>query len=226
MSGPTKGKEDSMSEDREERFVVTTDGRRIAVRPVAPVMIARIQLAAEKELRKAGVVTDKPTYTVTTVAGVVETHEHDEKSIQSPEEKEAWVKYLHGQKRLEALSNERTTKYALLEGLVIEPPSPEWAEGMQFFGVEMPTNPRDLKLQYIETEVLRTPEDMANAAMKILHLSVAGVDPEALAAAEASFRGKVERNSAKPVAPDAGTLGVQPRLPDGGDRQGVEPVAE
>jgi hypothetical protein len=195
----------NMAERRD--VIVATDGREVHLLPVAQVLIQKTKEAARRELVNAGLPLEPPTYTVDTVAGTTETHVHDDTTLSTDEDKAAWAAYQAALVRLGRETNARATKLLMLKGIDVADPSPEWLADQAYFGIDVPDDPRERKLAYIETEVLKTPEDIIRATTRIMQLSLTGLPEEDLAAVEALFRGSLA--GSRITLPKAETGGVE-----------------
>jgi hypothetical protein len=70
-------------------------------------------------------------------------------------------------------------------------------------GVTVSTDPAELKLEYIQMELLKTVADIQGAIMAITELSMMGASKEDLASAQESFRNRVEGSTAVGERPTA-----------------------
>jgi len=179
--------------NHEMRMFVTVEGLEVKVRPVAQYLIQKVAQAAENRLRQAGRPLDPPTYTVTTVSGAVETHVHDETTLQTDEDRAAWAAHQEALAEAQAAREEATTRVYLLRGLDIGSVPPEWKGSMEALGLDVPTDENEQLLEYMQTEILKTPEDIIRAMMAVARLSSTGAPQEDLDAAEASFRRALQR---------------------------------
>ena len=174
--------------------IVTVDGLEVALRPVSQTQIQRINATVEAQWRKRGEPIDPPTYTITTATGETETHAHDADSVATgtDEERVAWEAYQTARAEMEAEQRLRTTKFLLLNGIVGHEPTEEWAEEQAYWGLEVPEDPRERRLAYLQAEVLKTPQDTIDAMGEIMRLSMAGAPQEVRDSVEAYFRRAVE----------------------------------
>lgn len=178
--------------------ITTTSGDIIRLKPASSQTLLLIKSNIEKSFRDRNEPIDPPTYEIETAGGGKETHEHDETTITTEEEKAAWEKYIDASNRMRAELSIKQTKYALLTGIDIEyPDDDEWKQLQEWFGIEIPEDKNERKLHYINTEVLRTPADIKNAVSTILRITWDGVDPALIEAAEESFRNRVSSITSK-----------------------------
>jgi len=136
--------------------------------------LRQLRPAIERQMRQEGMPLDPPTRDVRTVAGVVEQHPHTEETLETEEDRQAWADYQAALQELDSRAIEATTRYILLEGIVTDDPSEEWAERQRFFGLDVAEHALERKLQYIQRDVLLTTEDIINATKTILTLSAEG----------------------------------------------------
>lgn len=152
------------------------------------VSVIQLQKIAESIKEKYTLV--KPTYTVTLAGGAKQVYEYDEKSIEDvatpQEDKEKWTEYKRQFDLMQAEANEKTTAYLFYDGVECEIEE-DWIEEQEWLGVELPKNRFDLKVRYITTRLLKTPEQIKNAITEIMRLSIKGVDNSAVKAAEGTF---------------------------------------
>lgn len=194
-----------MTERRD--VIITTDGREIHLHPVSQVLIQKTTEAVRREMKVAGMPLEPPTYEIATVAGTVETHVHDETTLSNDEDRAAWAAYQAATAQLGRDTNERVTKLLMLKGVDVADPPPEWAEDQKWLGIEVPDDPRERKLAYIQSDVLKTPDDIVVATMRIMQLSLTGLPEEDLDAIEAMFRNQMA--GARIALPEAGQGGVE-----------------
>lgn len=208
--------------------ITTVDGLVVNLRPVSRLMVQRIGQAVEREFRERGEPLDPPRYTVQSVSGPEE-HEHDAESIKDPatseEDRAAWAAHQDAQARLAAEMRERTTKYLLLEGIRDAEPSEAWLEMQRRYGVPVADDPQERRLDYILSEVLRTPADVIEATIALTKLSMTGMEEE-IAAAEAWFRRALQPRPAGRAAPEEGPVDGEPAPAGDGGGAAVGPDAE
>lgn len=169
------------------------DGRELTIKPVSRILTQLVAAGVRREMAEAGDPIEPPTYTVTTVAGVVETHPHDETTIQTDEDRVAWVAYTVAQARMHTEIERRITRAMLVDGVVgIDDVPTERIAYYKALGVEFPDDAGDRKVAFLQMEYLADPEDLTKLWIAIMRLSTIGVRGEEVAAAEESFRGPVE----------------------------------
>ena len=194
-----------MNEEPKREFVTST-GKVIRLQPVASRLFTDAEAAVEREFLEAEKPIEPPKYEVPTTGGGSKSFYFDEETIKSrtekgtltDEEKEAWAAHLECLVELKAAQDERGTVVAIIEG-VLEEPTDEWRERMEYYKVELPENPFDLKVRYVLREFLRTPMDTAlfSAALMLLSAGME-VDQVAIDAAMESFRDSI-RGRVRPI---------------------------
>lgn len=172
---------------------VTMDGVEIPFRPMSPIIFER----AANNLRQAyidrGDVLDPPTYTVETAGGGSQTFAHDEESVKGkPEMEMAWAAYLDVNKRLKDELSELRGSIVLDCVLLEMPEHGAWEDKQRKWGIVISDEPDEKRRQWLETEVMRSMQDIFNFADVVLRASYAGVVDEAtIDAASRTFRGKM-----------------------------------
>lgn len=196
---------------------VTKDGNRIPLRRVAPILMEKI--------RKSVTLPSPPTYEVEIAGGDIETHVHDETTLETDEDRAAWAAY---QKDFASANNRMIEKilrllFAKATGDVL-PPSDDWAKEQAYLGVDVPGEPLERKIHYIQTELLTHTSDIM--AFMTAAMALTGVDEEVVQAAEATFRNPV-REAGEDPGPGAGqpaaegALVAQPDISRNGNGEGV-----
>lgn len=222
------------------RILITLDnGAVVRMRAVSPMLISKIDEAVAARWEAEGrALAEKPTYTVTTAAGVDETHEHDAVSIAEVEDPEIRAgleaQLAKAEEDVKAFGRTRSSlliDIAVLESLeVVEGPSIEkWTKLRTRMGLPIPTDEDELKLAFVKEYILTSATDMGSIITAMLE--VTGVKKESVDAAKANFRDQVEgrqepEGSADPAV-EVDVLAGEPVLgADGGEVLGevAEPV--
>lgn len=153
-----------------------------------PISVIQLQKIKESVAERYNLV--KPTYTVSLAGGGKQVFDYDEESIndaKTPQaDKNKWNEYELAFEAMQAEMNEKAMAYVFCEGVECEIDS-EWLELQEWLGIELPKNKFDLKVRYVTTELLRTPQEIRSAMLEIMRISVKGVDDSAIKAAEGSF---------------------------------------
>lgn len=207
--------------DKIESFIITTDGRKVELQPVSQRFIQKVVAQVRKEFEARGEPLTPPGYWAIEPDEKGEGGEWiawDKASVEkdgTEEEKKAFTAHEDAVTRLETAQQARSTEVMLLKGIKNEQdrkPSPEWVREQEEWGIELPQEPKELSLEYIQTEVLKTPSDLIGAISRITGLSADGAfDPEDLAAMESSFRRamvEVGRQARGLAGPEVGTNGT------------------
>lgn len=183
-------------EESTKRSFVNSRGDVIHILPVQYDRIVRIERGVERRFRERGEAIDPPTYEAELPGGEKEVIAWDEVAIEkdgTPEDKEVWAIYQATLARMKAEQVSLTTRYVLLKGIDSEDPPQEWIDESQYLGLDLPEDPRDLKLDYIVSEKLPTAQDVSTAIGKSITLGLLGVvDEEGLEAMEATFQRAME----------------------------------
>ena len=145
---------------------VTKDGREIPLRAVG---LRYVQMIMDRTA-----IPDVPTYTAETVAGDVEVHKHVVKrdrdgklvgtTLQSDEDWAEWNAYEQARSDALAKRMQDAITFLMCECVQVDPPD-EWAWSVDFEGwgmepPEIPEDPRQRKLFWIENELLPDSDDL------------------------------------------------------------------
>lgn len=170
----------------------TTAGVEIPIQPISLFDLERIKNIVEAEYREAGKPIDPPTYEVKLeLEGTSEFHPYTIKTIEdaSSEDKEKWRLHLKAVEEMQEEMQERTG-LIFLEGILYDLPEDDsWiAKRKKLFGDDIPEDPDEKRLYYINNVLLKTIADKTNLTLEIQKLSMTGADEEAIAAYEDMFR--------------------------------------
>lgn len=183
-----------MSKDKANIYT-TLAGVDIPISPISPTKITRAEMGVEKSFRKKGEPIDPPSYSVEILGGGTQEFELDEDSIDVPDDvvettnrRIAWTKYQ------EALARMKTEQFDIVRRIVLNsiqlklPEDETWIKEQEELYIEVPENPRERWLHWLETEILM-PQDVIEIIAEILTLSSTGIIPEEeVAAATQLFR--------------------------------------
>lgn len=134
-----------------------------------------------------------------------------EKDLIDDEEKKAWADYVVRRDAIMEKRNDSFIKAVFAKGVKVDMSRLEpWKMEMEYFGLEVPTNPIDLKVQYIQTEAIGNAQDMINIITGVLSLT--GVQEEDLAEVRGMFQGAVRRPTAGEPDDAEGQVGMEPDL--------------
>lgn len=141
----------------------TSEGIKLKIRPVAQRKLAMLQ-AARREIKP-------PTYEIKSVGGEVSVFEHDETTLESTEDRQAWAKYLAEKEKERAEFMEKFVAVVLSDGVIFEmPEDDEWRKRQEWQGIAIPEGELNVKMHYLLTEVLRgesETEILLNAIMEL-----------------------------------------------------------
>lgn len=177
-------------ESREQsRLYVTSSGLEVRLTGLPPLVPQRIDSSIEYP--------DKPTYEAETVAGDIETYEHDVESLQTDEDKQAWEDYLVATNEAETELTEKLLYAVLLECVEIKEDYTEefelWKKKQRFMGIDLVDDEDENKFYFMQTEVFHDQDDIGEILTIVMSLT--GVSMEDLAEARDSFPGEVESES-------------------------------
>jgi len=178
------------SMETKEKVYITEEGMELRLKHVSSNLLTQITRAIEFP--------KPPTYKVELASGDVEEYDHDETTLEVEDDEEAtrqnkraWEKYKKELDEANADAMRLQTRAMLFKGIDIElPEETDWIEELEILGVDIPDNKTDLKILYIETEVLKSLRDMLEVTVELMKLS--GVRGEAIDKIESSFRSLLE----------------------------------
>lgn len=165
------------------RNFVTKAGVELTLVPIPPMLLEKVRGSVKYP--------PIPQYETKTAAGNIEKFNHDESTLQTDADKAAWAEYTAAKREADRLLNERVMRALFLKGIALDMPADdEWIKEQEFMGIEIPTDPQERKLHYIQTEILASSEDMVGIMSDIMRLT--GVEEAVVQSAEDSFRRAVE----------------------------------
>lgn len=179
--------------DEHGRTIYETDaGKQLILTTVSPLFL--------KKLQAAGTMPDVPTRKIKLeLDGFEPTYQEEELSeddLQDADEERRWKAYV--EKRDEVLSKrqDRFMKAVFDKGTELIGGIQDleaWKEDLEYYELPVPTNPRDIKVEYLQAEVVKTAEDMVGIVTGVLAKS--GVPQEEVENMRAMFRGSIRRGS-------------------------------
>lgn len=189
-----KGTNGNGSKSPDSLFFWNSAGKKVYFMPVSTVVLELIVDGTTQSYKERGEPVDVPTYQVEAVGGVMQTFKHDETTLRTEEQKKAWAAYKEATYRLEAEINAKRTEACLLCIQADPEEDRSWRARQIRLGIKIPEptedNPDALFLHYVETEVLKTAEDIMTAVGEIVAAGMRGVIPQdRIDAAKSSFRG-------------------------------------
>lgn len=197
--GPTSLSYNTVKENCMNEYI-TVNGDTIKLRPISSKV--RDALAA-KYLPPA-----KPTYTITNVSGDAETHEHDESTLETDQDKAAWEQYKKDLEKAGLVYSEIVVQTYVKFGTnykeFVPADNTGWAELQEEMGVVVPKEPNARQMHYFLTEILTSDSDLRNIMADVRALSSEG-RMLSIKEAEESFRSAVEGRAHNIAGRDAGT---------------------
>jgi hypothetical protein len=217
-----------MKQIKPDRLVFyTSAGLEVEFEPVSPIVLEESEAGLLSEYKERGEPIDIPTYTVETAGGGSQVFEHDEKSLQTDEDKAKWKAYVDANQRLLAEQSQLRLEIVLSSLKIQLPEDNTWERKFKKWHVKVPEDPDEKLMFYIQREILKTPEDLFTAMTQVISTSMKGtVSEEAIEAASKSFRDSIQKAlveaglepgtdsaGAEDSTEQPGQLGTQPSLP-------------
>lgn len=141
---------------------------------------------------------EKPKYNAKTAGGVEEWIEITEQDLTehpdqfTPEQHAEYNRYRIDLALYHRKLNEDETKLILSRGVNVELPTDDkWVKRQKKLGIDVPSDPDDLKIHYITTECFGSTDDMKLLALDVWRESE--VSEEVIASVEALFRHSLRR---------------------------------
>lgn len=152
-----------------------------------------------------------PLYEVETAGGGKEMHEHDATTLQTDEDKVAWENYLDLKRTEERKFSEDMFKLLMMYGTEIEYPEDDlWKAKQEFVGILVPSDPVELYLHYLRSEVFGIEEDATDLITEVMRVS--GADEEAINSIKDSFRTAIQEQRSRKSAKREGKLEGKPKV--------------
>ena len=146
---------------------LTGKGVNLTLKELSPALIERVLAQVEDRLRAEGLPIDPPTYTLKNVVGETQEFPMTEKTLDTQNLDEAafrhakWDAYQTAQTKLEKAQNEARVKFMLTWGIDFEMPTDEsWKRLLKAAGVEIPSDPDELRFTYLWYHLL-TPVEVS-----------------------------------------------------------------
>lgn len=183
MKDYVKKKDLSKEKNKREREFVTSGGVTFMLHGLPPLLIPELTGSIKYPV--------KPTYTVTTASGDVETYEHDEKSLDTDEDRAAWDKYTKDLAKADAELTQMILKTTLIYGIEImdREPMKQWEERRSLIGMAPVNSDEERDLAYKQT-CIGCQDDIAQILEIAMELT--GVTAEAIEASKSTFQGSME----------------------------------
>ena len=159
-------------------------------------------------------VPEVPRYSYTTAGGDIAEDEMDDAVADDPktseEDKQRWAEYKAAEEEAGQQQFAKIVEVCYKRGIKLldYEPEGEWLEEHRdWLGLDVPDKSYERRMYFIETEVVGSPEDVMDIVMGVALAS--GIDKEAVAAAEASFRSAIrgaQGDAASESAEEAGQV--------------------
>jgi len=228
-----------LEEKRTPNTFITQSGYELKLHPVSIMLGQKIGGSLRKRYLAAEEPLDPPTFTMVNVAGEeleAELTENDLEIPGDPKETERrralWGAHQVALGKYTSEYNSLYTDAYLYYGTEIDV-DPGWAAAEAHFGIDLPEDPFERKLHYLQLEVLRTPGDIRDCMVAILNLTASGAMSEAeLDGLRRSFRNTIRGDqgpsgdgSGRPSGTDGEVVDVD-AVPGSEDGVRVEDTAE
>ena len=187
----------------------TSRGIGLTLKPIPHMLIDRVQNAHKPP--------QPPTYEIKTATGATEVHAHDETTLETDADRAAWQAYMNARDEATKDANRAFMRLVFLRGVECELPNDDtWIREQVMLGIDVPTDPLEKRLHYLETEVIATVADADAIVRGVLEAS--GVPQEALAQAEDTFRHSPRRDAIEQTDSQAEQVDDDAAIRASGDR--------
>lgn len=132
---------------------------------------------------------EPPTYEVKTAGGDIEKHTHDETTLLTADDKEAWAKYVSERDADAALFSADMFRILISEGLELTVPD-TYKQKLKSYGITIVIEEDALKLNYLQSEFIGEQEDATDLMAAIL--AVSSTNMEAAEQLAKSFRAAIQ----------------------------------
>lgn len=176
------------------KLFVTSKGVALHLVGVSPMLIAKLQ--------SSGVLPEIPTRKLFLDFGGdggedssdFQLEELTADTLETDEEREQWTEYTAKRNAVLSSRNDKFLKAVFAKGVIVDMSRiEEWKADMEYFGVELPAHPLDMKVEYIQTEAISNTQDMIEIITGVLGES--GIPEEDLAEVRGMFQRSVRRDT-------------------------------
>lgn len=168
-------------------FYTNKGGLTFELKPFPPLQAPLAEQAARKRAAEQFGEPVKPRYQVEETG---EWFDHDETTLTTDEHRAEWDKYQATIKKTNEYVGDQMMRFFLFYGVNVNPDhDQEWETRQRHFGIEIPADPIDRKIHYIQTELVFSGSDIQEISTYLMTL--AGVKEEMIEAATNSFRDSV-----------------------------------
>lgn len=153
-----------------------------------------------EKLQNAGTMPPVPFRLMETELGESQREELTADSLLTDQERKEWKEYIEKRNAIEARRSENVMKYVFHDGISIDDEIlEEWkTEQEEVWGLEVPNNRIDLKVDFINAEIIGNSEDLGEIMAGVMERT--GVSAEALDEVRATFRSDLRRSAAGETA--------------------------
>lgn len=171
---------------------ITSKGKKVRLIGLNPARLEKLQ--------NAGNMPPVPFRLLETDFGESQKEELTADSLMNDEERKQWQEYIEKRNAIETKRSENVMKYVFHDGIAIDDEIiDEWkVEQEEVWGLEVPNNRIDLKVDYINAEIIGNSEDLGEIMAGVMERT--GVSAEALDEVRATFRSDLRRNTAGETA--------------------------
>jgi hypothetical protein len=134
-----------------------------------------------------------------------EKHFHDATTLETEEDKQAWAEYELRRGAVVKRYSEALMRLVFLRGIRYPKPAEDWMLAQTACGIEVPEDPIERQLHYVETEVIGDAEDIGAIMSGVMEAS--GTPEEVLTGIRDSFRDSL--GYPQPAHASNGTSDVQ-----------------
>lgn len=174
--------------DGEEKgYILTSTGAKVETVSVSPMLIQKTQTQ--------GTPPAVPYRENATAFGEAEKEELTKDDLRNDEEKARWKEYIFAMDALNTKRNEDLLRVIFAKGVKVdEAKMEEWKrEQVEDWGFDVPSNKIDLKVEYVQTDLIGGPEDMVNIMLDVMGKS--GIPEKELENVRTMFRSSIRRDA-------------------------------
>ncbi len=181
------------------------NGKTLPLKLISPMLMDKVRSSVS--------IPEPPMYEAETAAGNIERHPHDEESLQTDEDREAWEAYKIAKAEATGEQIERIVSLLFTRGVdwdQVPLSDGEWREDQEAFDIEIPTDRRELYRHYIMTEIISSGEELNDLVATLMEQT--GIPKEVMTSVRESFRGEVDGDpGARPETAEVG-MELQPEV--------------
>lgn len=178
-----------------EKEFKLSNGKTIKIKSVSPFMLSRLTPAVMKEMD----VESPPMYEVETVGGGKQKFSHNETTLEvegdpdtTQENYQIWNEYQTKLRLARLEINRRFLRLLIRRGVEVDMPEDDaWLADHKAMGIDIPKDPMDLKIMYIQDVLVTTTSDWGRLVNEVMALS--DITEEDVASATESFPDQMER---------------------------------